>query len=80
MENHTRRTPQHKVSVDFPFITVVVGTCTHIINLVPFIMTTNEYKFAKDAEGALCDVAPTILEVMGISQPEEMTGKSLIQK
>ena len=27
--------------------------------------------------GALCDVAPTILKMIGIAQPEEMTGKSL---
>ena len=28
--------------------------------------------------GSLCDIAPTILEIMGINQPEEMTGRSLI--
>jgi 2,3-bisphosphoglycerate-independent phosphoglycerate mutase len=30
------------------------------------------------ADGILADVAPTILERMGISQPTEMTGKSLV--
>lgn len=29
--------------------------------------------------GALADVAPTILDVMGIEQPEDMTGQSLIK-
>lgn len=29
-------------------------------------------------EGSLCDIAPTILEIMGIEQPQEMTGRSLI--
>lgn len=49
--------------------------------------TTNEVPFgvinAGDVElrdgGALCDVAPTILKLMGIEQPEEMTGQSLIK-
>ncbi|MBI1961340.1 MAG: 2,3-bisphosphoglycerate-independent phosphoglycerate mutase, partial [Parcubacteria group bacterium] len=31
-------------------------------------------------EGMLADVAPTILELFGIKQPEEMTGKSLFKK
>jgi 2,3-bisphosphoglycerate-independent phosphoglycerate mutase len=30
------------------------------------------------AGGRLADVAPTILEIMGLPQPEEMTGRSLI--
>jgi len=29
-------------------------------------------------DGALCDVAPTVLDLMGIKQPEEMTGRSLV--
>ena len=29
-------------------------------------------------EGVLADVAPTILQIMGVEQPAEMTGKSLI--
>ena len=28
--------------------------------------------------GALCDIAPTLIELMGMEQPKEMTGKSLI--
>jgi 2,3-bisphosphoglycerate-independent phosphoglycerate mutase len=28
-------------------------------------------------DGALCDVAPTVLKLMGLQQPPEMTGKSL---
>lgn len=31
-------------------------------------------------EGALCDIAPTILDIMGIDKPDEMTGQSLIVK
>jgi 2,3-bisphosphoglycerate-independent phosphoglycerate mutase len=51
----------------------------HTTNKVPFIMTSKTQKFKKtDKSGALCDVAPTILEVMGLPIPEEMTGQSLI--
>ena len=31
-------------------------------------------------EGVLADLAPTMLELLGLPQPEEMTGKSLIKK
>jgi 2,3-bisphosphoglycerate-independent phosphoglycerate mutase len=37
-------------------------------------------KKAKVQNGALADVAPSILHIMGLEQPEEMTGKSLIIK
>jgi len=48
----------------------------HTCNPVPFIMTSEKFKFS--SSGSLCDVAPTILDVMGLPIPEEMTGKSLI--
>ncbi|KAI0792578.1 cofactor-independent phosphoglycerate mutase [Abortiporus biennis] len=32
----------------------------------------------EEEEGALCDVAPTVLDVMGLGKPEEMTGRSLL--
>ncbi|KAI0066721.1 cofactor-independent phosphoglycerate mutase [Artomyces pyxidatus] len=59
----------------------------HTTNKVPFIMTGDptKYKFADDKdrkedeeEGALCDVAPTVLALLGLPQPEEMTGRSLL--
>lgn len=50
---------------------------SHTTNPVPFIVA-GEYKKVKDS-GELKDIAPTILEVMGIKQPEEMTGKSLVK-
>jgi len=31
-------------------------------------------------DGVLADIAPTMLELLGIEQPKEMTGKSLLQK
>ncbi|MDR2927391.1 MAG: 2,3-bisphosphoglycerate-independent phosphoglycerate mutase [Cytophagaceae bacterium] len=49
----------------------------HSLNPVPFIWVT-ECK-GKVADGILADVAPSILMLMGIQQPAEMTGKSLIE-
>ena len=50
----------------------------HTTNLVPCILLNGKGTTLKD--GRLADVAPTILALMGIEQPEEMTGKSLIIK
>ena len=50
---------------------------THSVNPVPFIYVT-ENKSAKVQNGALADVAPSILHIMGLQQPKEMTGKCLI--
>jgi 2,3-bisphosphoglycerate-independent phosphoglycerate mutase len=50
----------------------------HTTAKVPFVMTSTEHKFVPDADGALCDVAPTGLAVMGLPIPEAMTGKSLL--
>jgi 2,3-bisphosphoglycerate-independent phosphoglycerate mutase len=49
----------------------------HSLNPVPCIYVT-ERKDAKVEDGKLADVAPTILSIMGIKQPVEMTGHSLI--
>ena len=50
----------------------------HSMNLVPFILADDVYQGAKLREdGALCDITPTILKLLGIPQPAEMTGKSL---
>jgi len=49
----------------------------HSLNPVPFIYVT-ENKQAKVVDGVLADVAPSILHIMGLEQPKEMTGKCLI--
>ncbi len=49
----------------------------HSLNPVPFIYVT-ENKEAKVVDGVLADVAPSILHIMGLEQPKEMTGKCLI--
>lgn len=49
----------------------------HSLNPVPCIWVT-EQKDHKIKEGVLADIAPTILSVMGLDVPEEMTGKVLI--
>jgi 2,3-bisphosphoglycerate-independent phosphoglycerate mutase len=50
----------------------------HSLNPVPFIYVT-ENKNATVENGVLADVAPSILHIMGLEQPEEMTGKNLIK-
>ena len=48
----------------------------HTLNLVPFIYVGRAAHIA--TTGALQDIAPTMLSLMGLPQPQEMTGKSLI--
>ena len=50
----------------------------HSLNPVPFVYVTAN-KDAKVEDGILADVAPSILHILGLKQPKEMTGKSLIK-
>ena len=50
----------------------------HSLNPVPFIYVT-ENKQARVSNGILADVAPSILHIMGLEQPAEMTGHCLIE-
>lgn len=50
----------------------------HTTNVVPFIVVSND-KYELNNEGALCDIAPSVLEILGIKKPAEMTGKSMIK-
>ena len=51
----------------------------HTTNKVPFVVINAPYEVELNKDGALCDVSPTILQLMGIEQPVEMTGKSMIK-
>ena len=51
----------------------------HTTNQVPFVVINAPYYVELNQEGALCDVAPTILQIMGIEQPKEMTGRSMLK-
>lgn len=51
----------------------------HTTNEVPFIVVNADKKIELREGGALCDVAPTVLQLMGIEKPAEMTGQSLIK-
>lgn len=49
----------------------------HTTNPVPIIVTD---KNVTVSHGALCDIAPTLLDILGVKQPKEMTGHSLITR
>lgn len=52
----------------------------HTTNPVPFILVNAEPSYKLREGGCLADIVPTLLEIMGMEQPAEMTGKSLIIK
>lgn len=49
----------------------------HTTNPVPFVIVDPDGDRALRPGGALCDVGPTILSMLGIGQPDEMTGRDL---
>ena len=64
----------------------------HSLNPVPFFLISQDFKSLspldreaidqkyKDVLGTLSDIAPTVLELLGLEAPNEMTGRSLIEK
>jgi len=58
------------------------GTVTaHSTSRVPFIFCSNEYRITEGTKGhQLRDIAPTILYLLGIRKPEEMSGSSIIEE
>ena len=52
----------------------------HTTNPVPVVLVSETHRDAElRKDGVLADLAPTLLTVMGLPVPEEMTGKSLIK-
>ena len=50
----------------------------HTTNPVPFILVNYDPAYTLREGGCLADIAPTLIEMMGMEQPAEMTGKSLL--
>lgn len=51
----------------------------HSLNVVPLVYIADKPEKLKEG-GRLCDLSPTLLDIMGIDKPAEMTGKSLIDR
>ena len=60
-------------TIDAPFT-------AHTTNPVPFILVNADPAYTLAEGGKLADIVPTLLEMMGLPQPAEMTGKSLLIK
>ena len=52
----------------------------HTTNQVPFILINYDEAYTLREGGCLADIAPTLLEIMKLLKPQEMTGKSLLVK
>lgn len=52
----------------------------HTTNPVPICLVSEKFKGKRLKKGALKDIAPTMLEILGIEKPKEMDGNSLIKK
>ncbi|MCD8122135.1 MAG: 2,3-bisphosphoglycerate-independent phosphoglycerate mutase [Clostridiales bacterium] len=50
----------------------------HTTNPVPFILVNADPKYGLREGGCLADIVPTLIELMGMEQPKEMTGRSLL--
>ena len=50
----------------------------HTTNPVPFILVNADPKYTLKEGGCLADIIPTLIELMGMEKPEEMTGESLL--
>ena len=51
----------------------------HTTNKVPFVVINSDKKIELKDDGALCNIAPTVLQLLEIPQPEEMNCESLIK-
>ena len=68
----------------YPMPVYIIGTynadgtpnTAHSLNPVPIVVVSDRVASVKD--GILADVAPTVLDLMGLPKPAEMTGESLV--
>jgi 2,3-bisphosphoglycerate-independent phosphoglycerate mutase len=51
----------------------------HTTNPVPLLLIGEEYRGVNLSKGSLCDIAPTLLKILNIKQPESMKGRCLIE-
>lgn len=51
----------------------------HTLNPVPFVLVDDKRTKCRLKSGSLCDIAPTIMNLMGIEKSDDMTGKSLVE-
>ena len=52
----------------------------HTTNPVPFILVNYDEAYTLREGGCLADIIPTLIEIMGLNKPVEMTGESLLIK
>ena len=52
----------------------------HTTNPVPLILVTDNKDLKLKSDGKLADLAPTMLDLMNLEKPEEMTGESLLDR
>ncbi len=52
----------------------------HTTNPVPFILVNADPAYKLKENGKLCDIIPTLIDLMGMEKPAEMTGESLLEK
>jgi 2,3-bisphosphoglycerate-independent phosphoglycerate mutase len=53
----------------------------HTTNVVPLIYVAPQNKEASlRSDAALCDIAPTLLELLGVEKPQEMEGRSIVER
>ena len=52
----------------------------HTLNPVPAILVNGPPSARRLRDGRLCDVAPTVLQLLGLDPPREMTGRSLLEE
>jgi len=52
----------------------------HTLNPVPFVIVNPPHAIGRLDNGRLADVAPTLLDIIGLEQPPAMTGHSLIHR